>query len=222
MIKVFVLLLFFPFALFAQDLTVVEQSTDWRGLVQLARKAYREKDYQNSMLFYQTALSVTPNEIDLSNEIAQTQYRLKQYQASEEIYKSRIQGTPVEKAKSYHNLGNISMQNKDYLKAIDHYKNAIRNNPNNPKTQYNLSEAMRRQKEKEKQNPPPKNEDDQNKEKDPEKDKKPAPNPNNSSALSDNSIERELDKLMRKEADTKRKLARSKKGESNKISKKEW
>lgn len=234
MTKYLFILLLFPLALIAapeQEEDVVENSTDWRGLVKLARKAYQQKDYQAAMLFYQTALPSLPEEVDLADEIAQTQYRLKQYQAAEEIYQKRTQGKAQENARTYHNLGNISMQNKDYKKAIDHYKNALKNNPKNEQTRYNLSEAIRRQKKKEEQNPPPKDKDDQKddkKEKEKEKSKenkkdKDEPNgQNNPSALSDNSVERELDKLMRKEAKTKRKVTSSKEGEGGKISKKNW
>lgn len=239
MIKYFFILLLLPQALLAapqQDDDVAENSTDWRGLVNLARKAYQQKDYQKAMLFYQTAIPVLPENIDIADEMAQTQYRLKQYQAAEEIYNKRTQGKANEKARSYHNLGNISMQNKDYKKAIEQYKNALRNNPTNEKTRYNLSEAIRRQKEDEKKNPPPpKDKDDQKDKKDDpkdkdkdkkdpkkDKDKDPSDGKDSPSALSDNSIERELDKLMRKEAKTKRKVASSKEGEGGQISKKAW
>ncbi len=235
MIKYIFILLLFPKALFAQpqsDVEPVENSTDWRGLVNLAREAYKAKEYKKAMLFYQTAMPEVPEDVDLSNEIAQTQYRLKQYQAASDIYQKKSSGDNEEIARAQHNLGNIAMQGKNYKSAINHYKNALRKNPSNEKTRYNLSEAIRRQKEKDKENPPPPK-DDKDKDKDKENqdsdkdDQKKDPNEKpdnqkNPSSLSDNSVERELDKLMRKEADTKRKVASSKEGKGGKKATKEW
>lgn len=234
MIKYLFILLFLPVSVFsvAQDEVVVKSSSDWRGIISLARDAYHNKDYQKAMLFYKTALEAIPGDVDLADEIAQTQFRLDQFEAAKEIYQKRTSGNPEEKARAFHNLGNIAMQSKDYDKAIENYKDALRNNPKNEKTRYNLSQAIRKKKEQEKQNPPPpegdkdKDNDKKDDQKKDNKDKKKKPenpgNQNNPSSLSDNAVERELDKLMKKEAETKRKLAGSKEGNSSKKSTKEW
>jgi Ca-activated chloride channel homolog len=235
MIKYLFILLLLPVSVFtvAQEEDVVKNSSDWRGMIKLARDAYHHKDYQKAMLFYKTALEVIPKDVDLADEIAQTQFRLDQFDAAKEIYEKRTSGNIEEKARAFHNLGNIAMQNKDYDAAIDNYKNALRNDPKNAKTRYNLSQAIRKKKEQEKQNPPPPKgdgdddkkdkKDDQKKDKKEQKKKPENPgNQNNPSSLSDNAVERELDKLMKKESETKRKLAGSKEGNSTKKSTKEW
>ncbi len=212
----------------------VENSTDWRGLVQLARDAYQAKEYQRALLFYETSIPALPVDVDLSDEIAQTQYRLKQYEAASSVYSKKIYGEKEKKAKAYHNLGNIAMQQQDYKTAIESYKNALRNNPENSKTRYNLSEAIRRQKEADEKNPPPppkdkdkdKDESDPEKDKDKKDDQKKDPSDSeghkNPSSLSDNSVERELDRLMKKEGKTKRKIASLKEGRQGRTSSKEW
>lgn len=45
------------------------------------------------------------------------------------------------KHKSYHNLGNVLMEEKQYQMAIDAYKNALRNDPTDEETRYNLAYA---------------------------------------------------------------------------------
>ena len=65
--------------------------------------------------------------------------------------------TKEEKHKAFHNLGNVFMQEKQYAKAVESYKNALRNNPADEQTRYNYALA----KEYLKNNP-----------EDPEKDKK--------------------------------------------------
>lgn len=201
------------------------EKSDWRTMLTIARKAYQSKDYKKAILFYETLRPSLPKNIDLSEEIAQTHYRLKQYEAAADLYKKKSKTDKNAMARSLHNLGNIAMEKKDYSKAIENYKNSLRKNPKNEKTRYNLSEAIRRQKEEEKKNPPSKNDkkDNQdNKPKDKPQDNKGDQNKDNPSALNDQSVQRELEKLMKKEAETKRKIA-SGKGENGGVkSQKDW
>merc|ERR1711974_466079 len=45
------------------------------------------------------------------------------------------------KHKSAHNLGNTFMRDKKYAKAVEAYKQALRNNPSDDETRYNLALA---------------------------------------------------------------------------------
>lgn len=45
------------------------------------------------------------------------------------------------KHKAFHNMGNVFMKNKEYEKAVEAYKEALRNNPNDEETRYNLALA---------------------------------------------------------------------------------
>lgn len=47
----------------------------------------------------------------------------------------------AEKHKAYHNIGNILMKNKKCQEAVDAYKNALRNDPSDDETRYNLGLA---------------------------------------------------------------------------------
>lgn len=46
------------------------------------------------------------------------------------------------KAKAYHNLGNTYLKSGKYEESIEAYKNALRNNPNDADTRYNLAYAQ--------------------------------------------------------------------------------
>ena len=45
------------------------------------------------------------------------------------------------KHKAFHNMGNVFMQNKEYQKAVEAYKQALRSNPDDDETRYNLALA---------------------------------------------------------------------------------
>lgn len=47
----------------------------------------------------------------------------------------------AEKHKAFHNLGNVYMNQKEYQDAVEAYKNALRNNPTDDETRYNLALA---------------------------------------------------------------------------------
>lgn len=55
-------------------------------------------------------------------------------------------------AKAYHNLGNALMQLKKYQEGANAYKNALKNNPNDEDTRYNLAYAQQMLKQQQQQN----------------------------------------------------------------------
>jgi Ca-activated chloride channel family protein len=64
---------------------------------------------------------------------------------------SKLETNPLRKAQSYHNLGVICQSHKMYGEAIEAYKNALRLNPNDDETRYNLV-LCKHQKQKQDQN----------------------------------------------------------------------
>lgn len=67
-----------------------------------------------------------------------------------------------ERHQAFHNLGNTLMNKKDYAGAVEAYKNALRNNPTDDETRYNLALA----KDLLEKNPPQGGGDDDNKDQD--------------------------------------------------------
>jgi len=97
-----------------------------------------------------------------------------------------------EKHKAFHNLGNVYMNQKKYQDAVEAYKNALRNNPTDDETRYNLALA----KDMLKKNPPPKgdgDDDKNNKDKDnkDQKDNKDKQNQDDKSDKGDKGDEKE-------------------------------
>jgi tetratricopeptide (TPR) repeat protein len=206
-------------------------SQPWMDSLKVARKAYKNKEYDKATKYYKSAQNLAPKEVDLSEEIAQTTYRSRNFDDSEKVYQQAAasKSDKKEKAKMQHNIGNVRMKKKDYAGAIEAYKESLKNNPNDEETRYNLSEAIRQKKQQEQQNKDQQNKNDNKGEdnKDNQKNKNDSKQGNSksdsnskkeqnpSSSLPDRQADKMLDNLTRQESETKRRIARSQKGNSN-------
>lgn len=240
------------FQLYSQD--------EWRDSLEVARKAYKNKEYDKALKYYKSAQKNAPEDVDLSDEIGQSAYRSRDFETAEKVYQqsNATKKKSQKKADGMHNLGNSRMKKKDYKGAVEAYKDALRNNPDDEETRYNLSEAIRKMNEKnnQKQNTQKDKKDEQNKE-DQNKDqnkKKGDQNKNqnndqkdgkdnkqnkdqkggdkkqnNNSGkggkqadIPDRTVEKMLDELMKKEAETKRRMSGIKGGQGDPQSGKDW
>ena len=150
----------------------------------------KEKDYN---LPKGNDLFADKNFVDAEAEyrISQSKFKKKSiasYNLGTSIYKQNYSGEAKlqfakavneaklkpEKKQAFHNLGNALMNEKDYAGAVDAYKNALRNDPDDEQTRYNFALAKKMLKDN-----PPKKDDDKNKNKDKNKkeDKKDKPEP---------------------------------------------
>jgi tetratricopeptide (TPR) repeat protein len=134
------------------------KAQDWRDSLSAAHSAYAEGKYKEAHDKFISAQRLAPEDIDLSKDIGTSAYRNGDYESAEKAFQSAVNKseTTQESARKWHNIGNAQMKQKNYSKAIDSYKQALRDNPNDDKTRYNLSEAKRRlkkqQEEQQKQN----------------------------------------------------------------------
>ncbi len=225
---------------------------EWRDSLKVARDSYKKQDYVKALKYYQSAQKKAPNDVDLSDEMGQSAYKAREFEKAEKIYEQNANSKKSKsaKAKSYHNMGNSRMKGKNYQGAVESYKEALRNNPSDDETRYNLSEAIRRLKDEQKKNPKD-NKDSkdknqpQNKPQNPKGKQNPKDNKNqknqqnspnqqnnakdgkeqdgkNPSRLPNKSVERMLDQLMKSEAETKRKMGGSRQEGNTIKSGKDW
>ena len=111
--------------------------------------------------------------------------------------------------RNFHNIGNALMQLKDYKRAVEAYKNALRNNPNDDETRYNYALAKKMledEKNKDEENKDDKdnkdNKDQQN-DKDKEGDKDKVQKGDNQEDSKDQLGDKEEDEKNKKENDPK-------------------
>ena len=65
---------------------------------------------------------------------------------------AKLETNPLRRAQAYHNMGVVCQQHQMYGEAIEAYKEALRNNPSDDQTRYNLELCKRQQKQQQQQN----------------------------------------------------------------------
>lgn len=141
--------------LFSSSMSFGQDEDAWRDSLKVARKAYESKDYSEALKHYESAQKIAPDDIDFSDEMAQSAYKARDFERAEKIYQqgSSTKMSKRDRGDAMHNMGNSQMRQENYEGAIESYKEALRNNPNDEETRYNLSKAIR--KVQEQRTPPP-------------------------------------------------------------------
>jgi len=104
---------------------------------------------------YRKALEQDPNSWDASFNLANSLLSQGRMEEAARQYQALGAKTDVEKEKraaAYHNLGNCLLQSDNLQGAIEAYKNALRNNPNDLETKYNLAWAQDKMKQQQNEN----------------------------------------------------------------------
>ncbi|GMN09656.1 tetratricopeptide repeat protein [Croceitalea sp. MTPC9] len=141
-----------------------------------------QNDFVNAEAEYRRAISKSPENIAAPYNLGRAYYNRESFSEAFGNFKKAGEkaDSKAEKHKAYHNMGNVFMKNKEYEKAVEAYKEALRNNPTDEETRYNLAlakEMLKKQQDEQKndQNKDDKNEDkkeDQNKDQNQEGDNK--------------------------------------------------
>ncbi len=154
--------------------TVSAQQAD-RQYIREGNKQFRLGQYDKAEVSYRKAVEKNPKNPQAAYNLGNALMAQKKDSAAVQQFEqsTRIETNPMRKAAAYHNMGVICQTHKMYDEAIEAYKNALRNNPNDDETRYNLvlcKHLKKKQDEKQKQNQ--QNKDDQNKKDDQKKNDK--------------------------------------------------
>jgi tetratricopeptide (TPR) repeat protein len=140
--------------------------------------AFMDNKYSQAETDYRIAGSKAPTRAAASYNLGNSIYRQSSPGEAKYAYMKAIENakTRQQKHMAYHNLGNSFMHEKNYTAAVESYKNALRNNPQDEETRYNFALAKKMLKD----NPPPKPKNDkkndkEDKDKNKEQDKKQQP-----------------------------------------------
>lgn len=92
---------------------------------------------------YRMALSEMPSNTKGAYNLGNAYYNAELYdEALARLLEAARKGTKLEKHRAYHNIGNVLMQDKQCKKAVEAYKNALRNDPKDEESRYNLAIAQ--------------------------------------------------------------------------------
>lgn len=124
-----------------------------RKNVRDGNKLYTKEKFTESEIAYRKGLEVNPRSIEGTYNLGNALYKQQKYPEAAEQYQllagqaeyllSTDQKNVGRLAEVFHNLGNISMQSKEYAKSVEAYKVSLRLNPKDDETRYNLALAQK-------------------------------------------------------------------------------
>jgi len=122
-------------------------------LVRSGNNEYKDGHFKSAEIDYRKALTKAPNSQKAAFNLGNSLYKQQNFEEAASQYLKLAQSENKEAPKSnvYYNLGNSLLENKKYKESIDAYKMALRQNPKDEDTRYNLSYAMTKLQQQKKQ-----------------------------------------------------------------------
>ena len=136
-------------AIFCGTLSGVAQTKTEGDYIRSGNKFYADSLYEKAEIEYRKALEINPKSTDamynlgnaLFNQIPQSQEKgkeaMEQYATA-----AKLESDKAKLAHINHNLGTLLYMAQQYPQSVEAYKEALRNNPNDNETRYNLAKAM--------------------------------------------------------------------------------
>jgi len=144
----FVVLLFTSFSLsFAQQKEKSKEQIkierESQKYLSQGNEALVNNDFTNGEVDLRKAIALSPKEEVGKYNLGNAYYNREKNEEAMNRFKqaAAVAESKPEKHKAFHNLGNTFMNAKDYQSAVEAYKNALRSNPTDDETRYNLALA---------------------------------------------------------------------------------
>ena len=124
-----------------------------RQYVRQGNKLFHSGDYPNAEVSYRKAIEKNPKNPQAVFNLGNALMAQKKDSAAVVQFESasKLETNPLRKAKAFHNMGVVCQSHKLYGEAIEAYKNALRLNPADDETRYNLV-LCKHQQQKQQQN----------------------------------------------------------------------
>ena len=116
-----------------------------RDYIRKGNRLFKDSVFVDAEVNYRKALEANPKSTISMYNLGNT---LSQQQKFKDAMEQYVAATSIEKDKAklgqiYHNMGVIFQSQKDYAKAVEAYKQSLRNNPKDDETRYNLALAQK-------------------------------------------------------------------------------
>ena len=144
-----------------------------RKLIRQGNRQFRNQHYEEAEATYRKASAANAQNPEAQYNLGcalmaqqKDSMAMKCFQNSAQLHTDKQR-----KAQAYHNMGVILQQKKQFGEAAEAYKAALRNNPKDNETRYNLALCLKQMKNQPKQNQNQKKDENKDKNKDKEKEK---------------------------------------------------
>lgn len=116
-----------------------------RKSVRQGNKEFKKGEYLDSEISYRSALELNPSSFRANFNLGDALYKQEKFEQAAQIFEdlATLNLDPIDKAKVFHNLGNSHFKGEKFAESVEAYKNALRHNPNDMETKYNLAQAQR-------------------------------------------------------------------------------
>ncbi|MBR1547385.1 MAG: VWA domain-containing protein, partial [Prevotella sp.] len=124
-----------------------------RMLVRQGNRNYRKGNAANAEVAYRKALEKNARNPQAAYNLgnAMLSQRKDSTVVSQLANAARLETNPIRRAQAYHNIGVVNQLGRNYGEAIEAYKEALRNNPADDQTRYNLELCKHLQKQQQQQ-----------------------------------------------------------------------
>lgn len=114
-----------------------------RNLTWEAGKDLESDDFVNAEAKYRRAIAKSAENAAAPYNLGNAYYENESYSEAFGRFREAGEraGEKPDKHRAFHNMGNVYMQRKEYAQAIEAYKEALRNDPTDDETRYNLALA---------------------------------------------------------------------------------
>ena len=191
-------------------------------LIRKGNKNFSSKNYAQAEVFYRKAIDKEPNNAIGNYNLARCLQAQHKNAEAKKIYEkaAKLETDPIRQASSYNNLGTIYQGEKNYNKAIDYYKKAMRDNPSHNNARYNFELCQRQQKKQNNKKNSGGSKNNQNK----NKQNKNQSNKDNKQKkdMSKSNAEQLLNAAMQQEKETQKRLAKAMQQPSDRKLDKNW
>lgn len=233
------------FALMVLGLAKVGAQND-RNFIRQGNRAYHKQKWAAAETQYRKAISKNQKNVQaVYNLGCALMMQQKDSMAMIQFENaSKLETNKMRRARSYHNMGVVMQQHQQYAQAIGCYENALRCNPQDNATRYNLAlckkllknQKQNKQNDKNKNKNKDKNKDKQNKDQNKDQNKgknkndknknnqnkNNQQNQNNQDKMSKDNAEQLLNAAIQQEKDTKRKMQKAMSQPRRKQYEKNW
>ena len=124
-----------------------------RQHVRQGNKQFRAGNYADAEVAYRKALEKDQRNAQANFNLGNALFSQRKDSAAVAQFEaaSKLDNSPVRRAQAFHNMGVVCQGKKMYGEAIEAYKEALRLNPNDDETRYNLAVCKRQQKNQQQQ-----------------------------------------------------------------------